>query len=222
MTDVETTDVAPDLTAAEIHMLEDGSQYGLSGLTFYLAARYTRREELLTYREDLNARGHRVPARWLHGDHQIHGAEANRKIEAEGQVPVDLALRFAEDDIEDIEQSDVLVCFTEEARTGPTRGGRHVEYGYALATRRITGGRRLLLCSVGPVENVFHAVDDTLRFETWPDFLTWFDALPDHCGKVRRFKDAVVGPCPLHPLHVYGPPGQHGCCCSPRNLREIV
>lgn len=37
-------------------------------MRIYLAARYSRREELLGYRADLEAAGHIVTSRWLAGD----------------------------------------------------------------------------------------------------------------------------------------------------------
>lgn len=40
-------------------------------MKIYLAARYSRREELCGYRSELEARGHRVQARWLNGEHQL-------------------------------------------------------------------------------------------------------------------------------------------------------
>jgi len=103
---------------------------------FHLAARYSRREELCGYKADLEARGHRVPARWLLGEHQIHGLEAARAVENDGPVHVAQAALFAEDDIEDLFGADMIVNFTEMPRHGATRGGRHVDYGVALGLRR--------------------------------------------------------------------------------------
>lgn len=40
----------------------------------YLAARYTRREELCAYRAELEQAGFTVTSRWLNGDHQIDAA----------------------------------------------------------------------------------------------------------------------------------------------------
>ena len=145
-------------------------------LTFYLAARYSRREELCAYRADLEARGHLVPARWLLGEHQVHGLEAARDVEADGPVPADQARRFATDDIEDLLASDVLVAFTEEPRTPlASRGGRHTEYGIALGLRR-TGALNRRLFVVGPIENVFYALPEVDgRFDDWAGFLAFVD-----------------------------------------------
>jgi hypothetical protein len=37
----------------------------------YLAARYSRREELCRYADDLRAIGHTITSRWLDGNHQV-------------------------------------------------------------------------------------------------------------------------------------------------------
>jgi len=142
--------------------------------SFYLAARYSRRGELCSYRSDLEARGHVAPARWLAGDHQVHGLEAARAVEADGPVPADQALVFATDDIEDLLASDVLVAFTEKPRTPlASRGGRHVEYGIALGLRHAgVSDRRIFV--VGPIENVFHALPEVDgRFDDWAGFLAF-------------------------------------------------
>lgn len=144
--------------------------------TFYLAARYGRREELCGYKADLETRGHTVPARWLLGEHQVHGLEAAWAVEADGPVPADQAVLFAEDDIEDLLASDVVVNFTEPPRTTSSRGGRHVEYGIALGLRRTGAGTHQLFL-VGQLENVFHALPEVDgRFDDWEGFLAHLDA----------------------------------------------
>lgn len=152
----------------------------------YLAARYSRREELCAYKAALEEAGYQVPARWLLGEHQVHGLEAARAVEADGPVPVDQAVLFAEDDIEDLLGADVIVSFTEAPRSGATRGGRHVEFGVALGLKRTgAGGHRIYL--VGPIENVFHALPEVdARFDTWEQCL-------EH---LREIKDEVVRAMP--------------------------
>ena len=109
-------------------------------MTIYLAARYSRRAELVAYRALLEALGHTVTSRWLHGNHQIDddGLEGDgTRAERE---------RFAQEDYEDVCRAELLIAFTEPPRTGPTRGGRHVEFGIAIALEK-----RVLV--VGPREN---------------------------------------------------------------------
>lgn len=112
-------------------------------MKIYLAARYSRREELCGYRAQLEAMGHTVTSRWLNGDHQIddHGlSEEAKRSERE---------RFAQEDYDDVLSANVLIAFTELPRSNNSRGGRHVELGIALGTQRIP------VIIVGPRENVF-------------------------------------------------------------------
>lgn len=109
----------------------------------YLAARYSRRTELLGYAAELDACGIEVTARWIQGLHEIppKGVEANSAKHHQW---------CAMDDIEDIEAADVLVAFTEDADNVHWRntGGRHVELGYAFGR-----GKHIIIC--GHHENVF-------------------------------------------------------------------
>jgi hypothetical protein len=167
-------------------------------LTIYLAGRYSRREELCGYRSDLEARGHSVPARWLHGEHQVHGLEAAKAVERNGPVPVDEAVLFATDDVEDLLNSDVVVSFTERPRSDASRGGRHVEFGIALGLRR-SGDQVRRLFVVGPLENVFHALPEVDgAFDTWEGFLAHLDAQPDMHG----WDIPGNSRCPAHPWHM--------------------
>lgn len=61
--------------------------------------------------------------------------------------------------------SELLIAFTEQPRTGATRGGRHVELGIAL-------GMMKRVWIVGPRENIFCWLDDVRHFETWDACLT--------------------------------------------------
>ena len=102
-------------------------------MRIYIASRYDRRFEMLGITGVLMRAGHSVTSRW---------------IEGRGDGP-EVA---AAEDFEDVLRADCLVSFTEEPAAGVTwaaRGGRHVEFGLALAA-----GKRL--CVVGPRENIFH------------------------------------------------------------------
>lgn len=109
---------------------------GRRGMAVYLAARYGRRKEMLALSQLLEAAGHRVTARWVHGLHDTAG----------GMSDQDAAL----EDLVDVELADAIIAFTETPGVeGRARGGRHVEFGWALAR-----GKRLIV--FGPRENVFH------------------------------------------------------------------
>jgi nucleoside 2-deoxyribosyltransferase len=122
----------------------------------YLASRYSRRQELLGYRELLRARGIEVTGRWLEGLHEIHDSDTP------GRQRV-MQASFAEDDLEDIRRADAMVSFTEGPGSPHARGGRHVEFGYALAL-----GKHLIV--IGPLENVFYCLPGVLRFDDWDSF----------------------------------------------------
>ena len=71
---------------------------------------------------------------------------------------------FALEDWADLMAADVCVAFTEPERSGPSRVGRHVELGAALAS-----GHRVLV--VGHRENVFTCLPQVEFHETWPTAL---------------------------------------------------
>ena len=117
-------------------------------MRIYLASRYSRREELVQYRTDLERLGHCVTSRWLNGDHQIDDRGLS------------------------VTASDLVISFTEVPRsTTNSRGGRHVEHGVAL-------GRGLSVWIVGPRENVFHCLPCVRVFESWADVLAVLQGEP--------------------------------------------
>ena len=130
----------------------------------YLAARYSRREELLTYASRLNhifaSLDYKVQSTWLLGSHQWDGAGEAQAAET---IPPE-ALRFAEDDWKDVCDAEVVVCFTEEPRSTNSRGGRHVEFGIALGM-----GKRVYV--VGHRENVFCLLPQVTFCPTWSDLI---------------------------------------------------
>ncbi|GEM_PF-6660459 len=115
-------------------------------MKLYLAARYERRLELAHYAVLLRQQGHEVTSRWL---------EDNAHLSLPEQVRMDL---------EDLEAAEALVSFTEEPGVY-SRGGRHVEYGYALAQAK-------QLFVVGPPENIFHRTADH-QFRSPGLLLSW-------------------------------------------------
>jgi nucleoside 2-deoxyribosyltransferase len=131
----------------------------------YLAARYSRREELAGYRERLQAAGHEVTSRWLNGDHQVSDAGLNLGDDPEAdQFTKAERERFALEDMADVIAADMLIAFTEPPRSTASRGGRHVEFGFALA-------QGMLIAVVGPRENVFHCLPGVMQFDTFDAFL---------------------------------------------------
>lgn len=126
-------------------------------MKIYLASRYSRREELCGYRAVLEADGHTITSRWLNGNHQID--DQGLSVQATESERV----RFAVEDWDDLMAADCCISFTEIPRSERTRGGRHVEFGAALAA-----GKQCIV--IGPRENVFHCLPWVSYFTSWTDF----------------------------------------------------
>lgn len=146
-------------------------------MQIYLAARYSRRLELCGYRDQLRAMGYTVQAVWLDGEHQIsdqgtpigeHGEALVEGSDRHGETTeraAQLRLKFAEDDLSDVQSCDLLIAFTEKPRSdaaGRGRGGRHVELGIAIGQ-----GKRIII--VGPRENIFCWLPEIDHYETFHD-----------------------------------------------------
>lgn len=116
----------------------------------YLAARYTQRAELEAHAIRLKSFGFEITARWVFGNEDGLDRE-----------------KIAFLDIADVDACDTLVSFTLPVGTMTRGGGRHVEFGYALA-------RRKQLVIIGPRENVFHHHPDAEVYATLDD---WLNAL---------------------------------------------
>lgn len=119
-------------------------------MRIYLASRYGRREELCECRDVLERMGHVVTSRWLSGNHAIGGMDAppdGDNGELSDQA-IENRKRFAEEDIDDILSSDLLIAFTEPVGSVHMRGGRHVELGIAI-------GRFIDVLIIGHRENIF-------------------------------------------------------------------
>lgn len=97
----------------------------------YLAARFPRRAELEALVPQFEGAGFEVTARWVFG-----GEEGLTRTE------------IAALDLEDVEQAEAIVLFTEEYGSKQSGGGRFVEFGYAMAL-----GKECYV--IGDYENVF-------------------------------------------------------------------
>lgn len=127
----------------------------------YLAARYSRREELCGYAEALKDLGAFVTSRWLNGNHQLDDSGLSEEAKQEERI------RFACEDWEDLFQADICVSFTETPRGTNSRGGRHVEFGAAMAM-----GKECIV--IGHRENVFHCLPGVAFYSTWEECLQAF------------------------------------------------
>lgn len=112
----------------------------------YLAAKYSRREEMEALVPFFNKLGYDIIARWVFGNEE--GLSA--------QDVCDL-------DLDDVKSSDMVIVFTHERKTPQPGGGRFVEMGYAMALNK-----KMII--IGPIENVFCADNSISRYETLEDF----------------------------------------------------
>jgi nucleoside 2-deoxyribosyltransferase len=118
----------------------------------YLASRFSRIEEMRQRSADLAEMGIVVTSRWIRGGHEWDGID-------DEEIPIEEAARFAREDLEDIDRADMVICFTEPPRSSASRGGRHVELGYALGKKPIV--------IVGYRENVFCTLPEVTFFPQW-------------------------------------------------------
>jgi nucleoside 2-deoxyribosyltransferase len=111
-------------------------------MKLYLAAMFSRREEMSKIADILKDFGFEITARWVYGGE-------------DGLTREQIALL----DIEDVDKADAVVSFSQPYGTPTPGGGRHVEFGYGLAK-----GKRTIL--IGERECVFHHHPDVAAYPT--------------------------------------------------------
>lgn len=104
----------------------------------YLACRFGRQAEMREVRTVLHNAGIMVTSTWI-------DATFDDKDTDEAGLQ-----RAATTNLRDVAAAEFLITFTEEPGIdGASRGGRHVELGYAIAAG-------MTVIKIGPRENVFH------------------------------------------------------------------
>jgi len=121
----------------------------------YLAAAYERKDEMMGVRDVLTALGYQVTSRWIDQPPGEGLGTAELSADPARGVP------YAELDLADLVAADTVISFTGQGG----RGGRHVEFGWALALRRYGNPVRLIL--VGPREHVFHSLPEIEHYPDW-------------------------------------------------------
>lgn len=117
----------------------------------YLAALFSRREEMEERASELRSLGYVCNAKWVFG-----GEEGLTRAE------------IAEVDLEDIRDCDTLVVFTHPRGTPLPGGGRHFETGYAFAL-----GKPVVV--VGDREHIFLDHPDVTVYPDWDSLLKDWD-----------------------------------------------
>lgn len=134
-------------------------------MRIYLSAQWSRRDEIEGYAERLREAGHDVVSRWHSG---MMGDDRRGSIKD--------WRRWAHADLSAIDRCEAFIAFTEPQGTY-SRGGRHVEWGYALANQL----RPVEV--VGPFESQFYALADQ-RWDDVDDMLRIYTA-------AQRFEEDV-------------------------------
>ena len=123
----------------------------------YLAARYSRRNEMRSLAATLRCNGFAVTSRWLTEDEPLDHKLGD-------QTPM-FYTETARIDLEDIDKADTILFFAEDPLVGTPRGGRHVEFGYALGT-----GKRMVC--IGGHENIFGFLPQVEHFNSIESFIS--------------------------------------------------
>ena len=119
--------------------------------SIYLASRYRRRQELISYGDQLKADGHIVTSRWVYAEGRNSDRWANL---------AELRMQYAQEDVEDLQAADTVIAFSEEDNSPYSHGGRHVELGMALAWNKD-------VYLVGNPENIFCHLPAVKLYERW-------------------------------------------------------
>jgi nucleoside 2-deoxyribosyltransferase len=138
-------------------------------MRLYLAAQFSRRDELRNYGNELQKIGIDVTAEWLY--EQSVG-------EAMGSNPAHTR-EIAQRDIRDIDRCNLLLLFTNGPEKLIVRGAHHFEAGYAY-------GRGINVITVGPQDNVFYYLPCIKNFPTWDDAF-------EHLKRERAFEESEAG-----------------------------
>jgi hypothetical protein len=136
-------------------------------LKVYLAAQYARRDELRGYRTILEAEGIEVTSNWLDETSPLNGTMDKHSEE--------FLIHTATTDLQDIDRANAIIFFSEDPKVGIPRGGRHVEFGYALAKNKG-------ISVIGPKENVFHHIAGH-HFNNLDEFLATYRELKPEIDK---------------------------------------
>lgn len=117
------------------------------------------------YANDLRTMGLECTSQWLQEKHASNTTLSEQIADLHESGMREIATM----DLDDVKRSDVIVFFSQSDQTPTFRGGRHVEFGYALARNKI-------IVVVGPKENIFHYLPQVKHFKTWSKALTCLES----------------------------------------------
>jgi nucleoside 2-deoxyribosyltransferase len=128
-------------------------------MKIYLAAGHNYIKHMVFTRQYYLDAGFEVTSRWIDG------------LESEANLN-----KAAELDIADVDAADALVAYNLPGSS--TTGGRHVEFGYAIAKRKI-------VILVGPPENVFHYHNNVVRCKSTKEAIGMLNSFNKKLIKVK-------------------------------------
>lgn len=136
----------------------------------YLAARFSRKQELAEVADRLRTIDLDNIATWVTGAHDYTGVP-------DEHIPVQAQAEFAAEDLAEIHRADMVIVFTDEPGQGGSRGGKHFEAGFALALQKP-------MVIIGPLENVFFSYLATRehRARHYDDLDTFIDDWRAYAG----------------------------------------
>ena len=118
----------------------------------YLAAGFSRKNEIAEKSQELENLGIKVTSTW-----PWENAAPNSTLDEVGD---DYLIFNGRKDLNEILAADALILFTQSPLIPFCRGGRMHEAGFAMGL-----GKTLLIC--GPKENIFHYLPEVNQFDTW-------------------------------------------------------
>ena len=121
-------------------------------MKIYLAAPYSRKDEINKYAAELRAGRIEVTSSWLDEPHKPT-TQMHELTHEEHQ-------QYAVQDVKDVQAANILVFFTDPTKA-IIRAGRHVEFGIAVQ-------RGIPIYVVGEErENIFHHLPKVVHFKQW-------------------------------------------------------
>jgi hypothetical protein len=127
-------------------------------MKIYLAAHYSRKEEIRQAAKDLEEAGIDVTSTWF--------KERTASKVSMNDVSETFCRTTAARDKDELDESTHFVLFSVHTDFKFTRGGHCWENGYADA-------KGLVRVVVGPRQHIFHYLPGTKRFDTWAEALAW-------------------------------------------------
>lgn len=126
----------------------------------YIAARYSRKHEVGGIASKLRKMGFEVVSTW-HKEVHVPSVQL-------AKIKPKTLRTYAERDLLEVRECEVLLFLSESDQAYNRRGGRHVEFGYALAL-----GKGIAV--VGPHENIFHHLKGVQHHDDVDDFVKEWD-----------------------------------------------